>query len=197
MNDRNQRVEYSERIGSRAEQLFTKICKRKGCSVYPSTKKQDIYEHWDRRVVSPKGKNTLVDVKAMKDGNYDFTYLELIGNTGHDGWLLGKADLIAFQQEYGFLLFDRKDLLNWFIKKVNIQSVKQVRDFYSKFFDKQGHMLNSFCHSEGYSLFARHKDDALYKLYSRNPWGDEPRHDITTKARIQDMINEIKYSILK
>jgi len=197
MNNIQQRKEYSERIGNRAEDLFVKICQKKGCSVYQASKREDIFEHWDRRVISPSGKNTLVDVKAMKDGRYDFTYLELIGNTGKNGWLLGKADLIAFQQEYGFLLFSRINLLNWVIKKAQIQSVKQVRDLYSRFFDKQGHMLESFRHAEGYNLFARHKDDALYKLYSRPPWGDKPRHDVTIKARIQDMLNEIKYDVLK
>ena len=56
-------------------------------------------------------------VKAPKDNRFDITYLEIIGITGKDGWLLGKADYIAFQQKNHFIYF-KIIFLDWFFLQV-------------------------------------------------------------------------------
>lgn len=193
MNKVQQRKEYSQNIGDKAENLFAKICQNKGCRVIKATKKQDIFEHWDRKVISKNKKVTLVDIKAIKDNNPNLIYLELIGTKGYDGWLLGKADVIAFEQASGFILFRRLDLLNWCLKKLKLQNVKQIKDLYSRGFDKLGNELPEFKYVEGSEIFTDDKRDAIYKLYSRPPWNGQARHDVMTKARIQDMMNEIEH----
>lgn len=197
MNQVEKRKEYSQNIGDRSEDLFASLCKKKGCNVIKATRRQDIYEHWDCKVISQNKKVNLVDVKAIKDNNPNLIYLELIGTKGYDGWLLGKADIIAFQQEFGFALFKRLDLLNWCLQRLNLQSVKEIKDLYARGFDKQGNRLDSFKYIEGSELFILDKRDAIYKLYTRPPWNGEPRHDVMTKARMQDMMNEIQFWLLK
>lgn len=197
MNQVEKRKEYSQNIGDRAEDLFASLCKKKGCHVVKATRKQDIYEHWDCKIISKNKKVNLVDVKAIKDNDPTLIYLELIGTKGYDGWLLGKADIIAFQQEFGFVLFKRMDLLTWCLQRLNLQSVKQIKDLYARGFDKLGNELPEFKYVEGSEIFTDNKRDAIYKLYSRPPWNDEPRHDVMTRARIHDMMNEIQYWTLK
>jgi hypothetical protein len=41
----------------------------------------------------------------------DFLLIEWKGITGHDGWIWGKADLIAFERQDGFYMIPRKTLL--------------------------------------------------------------------------------------
>ena len=189
------RINYSNRIGNKAEIDFTKICERKKYIVHQATKQEDIYEHWDKKVILPNGKSYKVDVKAIKDNKLDSTFLELIGNTGKNGWLLGLADFIAFQQKEGFVYFKRIDLLKWFYKKVGVGSIDEVRDLYSKLYDKQGNRLNVKVSNS--NMFVSDKKDALYKMYSRKPWGDKARHDVITLVFISDMKKDLKHWLLK
>jgi len=104
----------SQTIGDSAESLFILACEKRGwASPTRSLKKQDIYEHWDVSMST----GTKVDIKAAKrmrrsDGATQSVnvYGEFKGVTGHDGWLYGKADVIAFEREDDFIVV-RRDLL--------------------------------------------------------------------------------------
>lgn len=191
MNQADSRKKYSKKIGNKAESLFASLCVKKGCKIIKATAKQDVYEHWDYKVISRNNKITLVDIKSIKDNNPNLIYLELINTKGHDGWLQGKADLIAFHQDDGFALFKRSDLLNWVLQKLGFGSINEIRALYHECHDEQG-IFDPFGFSEASHYFTSNKKDAIYKLYSRKPWHGKPRHDVMTKARIQDMMNEIE-----
>ena len=80
------------------------------------TKIQDMTEHWDIEFYNPV-KSIKIDVKGLKykkrnDGNpLDIEFwVELVGNTGHLGWVYGKADYIAFEAINEWLIVDREEL---------------------------------------------------------------------------------------
>tara|TARA_B100000085_G_C18485477_1_gene489062 strand:- start:472 stop:1059 length:588 start_codon:yes stop_codon:yes gene_type:complete len=188
------RKEASQKLGDDSENNFFVISDYKGYTPIRANRSQNKYEHWDIRILV-KGKWTLIDVKAKKDNRWDITYLEIIGIIGKDGWLLGKADYIAFQQDGYFIYFKRKDLLNWFFKKVGLNNVSEIRELYNKRFDKEGKPLYSAL-DLSYSnddYFVDKKSDSLYKLYSRPPYDGDPRHDVITMVKIEDMKNDLNY----
>tara|TARA_B100000902_G_C27317569_1_gene922319 strand:+ start:3055 stop:3642 length:588 start_codon:yes stop_codon:yes gene_type:complete len=188
------RAEASQKLGDDSENNFFVISDYKGYTPIRADRRQNKYEHWDIRIYI-KDKWVRVDVKAPKDKRFDITYLEIIGITGKNGWLLGKADYIAFQQEGHFIYFKRRDLLNWFFKKIGLNSINEIREIYNKTFDKEGKPLYddldlSYSNDD---YFVDKKSDSLYKLYSRSPWNGNARHDVMTMVKIEDMKNDLNY----
>jgi hypothetical protein len=189
------RSEYSQQLGDDSENLFFSLCEEKNYKPIRALRRENKYEHWDIKITNPEGEVYRIDVKAIREGSYDTTWLELIGITGKDGSLLGMADYFAFQQKSGFIYFRRIDLLNWFFSKVGskfcIKSVDDARGLYSKYFDEKGYLTTEN------NSFAKSPRDALYNLYSRKPWNKNgeihPRHDITTKVSLKDMKRELKW----
>ena len=151
-------------LGEKAEGLFAEIARYLGWQVSPSSKNENIDEHWDFHIV--KGtENFKVEVKSAKrihrnDSGiqFEYTWVEIHGVRPKDtGWLFGKTDLIAFEKESSFILVKRLELLAVVNNKVNL--VAKVRD----------------------------PKDALYKIYTR-----EGRKDKLTLLRTSD-IEEIKF----
>ena len=191
----NKRLDNSKRIGGEAESTFTNICKRKNYNISEANLKQNKYEHWDRKITLPNKKSYLIDVKAIKDGCYNTTFLEFLGILGHNGWLSGKSDFIAFEQKIGFIYFKTYDLLNWALGKVGVENLEEIRFIYKKLFDKEGSLLCDswdLSHSND-DYFVQNKEGSLYKLYSRPPWQGKPRHDVITKVQIKDMKKDLNY----
>jgi len=188
------RSEASQKLGDDCENNFFVISQHKGYHPVRANRSQNKYEHWDIKILV-KDKWARIDVKAQKDKRFDITYLEIIGITGKDGWLLGKADYIAFQQKDCFIYFKRKDLLNWFFKQIGLNNVTEIREIYNKTFDKDGKFLCNgldLSYSDN-DYFVENKLNALYKLYSRPPWDGKARHDVITMAEIKDMKNNLNY----
>lgn len=106
----------SDQIGHSAEELFVKLAKDKGWTVIAATKKQDYYEHWDYIIRKPDV-TCYIEVKGMKRLNRNITQddsqicIELMGNAGYPGWIYGKSTHIAFLMKEGFVLVDRKKLV--------------------------------------------------------------------------------------
>jgi hypothetical protein len=186
------RAKSSRELGGKSEKLFEYISKSKGYSCIEANSYQNIMEHWDYKI-SAKGKVIRVDVKSAKDNRFDITYLEILGTSGKDGWLLGKADFIAFRQEDHFIYFRRKDLCDWFFKKVGLNNTIEIKEIYSKLFDKQGNLIHDAWDKLNNKYFVKSKWEAVYKLYSRDPWKGKPRHDVMTRAKIEDMKKDLKY----
>tara|TARA_R110000765_G_scaffold7963_4_gene26113 strand:+ start:117910 stop:118404 length:495 start_codon:yes stop_codon:yes gene_type:complete len=101
----------SQEMGDRGESNFVAACLAKGW-VKPekSNSYQDRLQHWDYKMSN----GARVDVKAAKKKNrsdtnpdYSLIYVEFKGITGHAGWIYGKADLIAFEREFDFILIPR------------------------------------------------------------------------------------------
>jgi len=188
----NNRLNYSNRIGERAVKNFTKICKRKNYTIQKANTKQDIYEHWDWKILSPQS-TSFVDLKAIKDNDPNITYLEFIGISGYDGWLCGRSTHIVFEQEEGFIYLKTPDLLNWALKKVGIKDLNEIRTYYKSFYDDVGNMIKTPNFMPGFNYFTKNKSESLYKLYSRSPYQGKPRHDVMTKVLIKDMKKDLNY----
>ncbi len=151
-------------LGERAEALFATLAKKLGWKVSPSSKDENIDEHWDF-LIEKEGIAYKVEVKSRKrisrdDGGTqsELTWIELHGVRPKDtGWLFGKADLIAFEKENSFILVKKFDLLIIVNKKVD--PVAKVRD----------------------------PKGAVYKIYKR-----EGRKDKLTLLPMKD-VEEIKF----
>lgn len=98
-----------------AERLFSdSYMKQIGSILIKSSAEEDIKEHWDFK---DPIKNFTVDVKDMKsetrgkEKNEDLIVCELRNVRGNPGWMLGKADYIAFRRKDGFHMVRRIDLL--------------------------------------------------------------------------------------
>ncbi len=150
-------------LGEKAERLFVEMGRQAGWQVMPSSKNENIDDHWDFHIAKD-AEDFKVEVKSIKRINRndsksrsDYTWVELRNVRGEIGWLFGKADLIAFEKETSFIFVKRLDLLTVVNKKVNL--VAKVRD----------------------------PKNALYKIYTR-----EGRKDRLTLLRISD-IEEIKF----
>ena len=112
---------HTDRMGSDAEQAFQTVCHHHKITVKPSTKQQNIYQHFDF-VVSPfwDKDRSRVEVKAIKcagrgkvpDPSLIYVEFQTVG--GHPGWIYGSADHIALQQDKTeFLVVRRTDLLTF------------------------------------------------------------------------------------
>jgi hypothetical protein len=151
-------------LGEKAEGKFVEIARHAGWQVSPSSKDENIDQHWDFCIIKGE-ENFKVEVKSAKrihrnDSGiqFEFTWVEIHGVRPKDtGWLFGKADMIAFEKEAAFILVKRLDLLAVVNKKVNL--VAKVRE----------------------------PKDALYKIYTR-----EGRKDKLTLLLTSD-IEEIKF----
>lgn len=114
----------SSEIGSIASSKFLKSAEKHGWCVVESSVSEDRMKHIDC-FISKDGLTYSVDVKSIKrrsrhgEFSEDLLWVELVGITGHRGWIFGEADLIAFQRSYGFDLVPRMKIVE-FIGTLNL-----------------------------------------------------------------------------
>ena len=151
MQPSNRRNKYDHKdsleIGDNAQLLFLEIAGKKRLVIAPATKEQDIHEHWDFKIVQ-NGIPYKVDVKARKrvgrgDSNFQdrYVWIELHSVRPYDqGWLYGgKADLIAFEREYDFVIVWRKDLIHLVEKLVDFKTkVSSAKEAVYKVYQRIG-----------------------------------------------------------
>lgn len=121
-----QNKEFS--IGKLKEAEFAKLFS----NTTPSTKEEDMYQHWDLKI------DTKIDIKSLKKENrYDPTYNENfhyveIKNVNNDlGWLYGKADYFAFELENYWLIVDKIKLQNFIKEKCTGKEIGSKKDLYA------------------------------------------------------------------
>jgi len=114
-------------IGKLSEAEFANLF----TNVTPSTKEQDMYEHWDLKLT------TKIDVKAIKKENrYDtvynenFHWVEIKNVHGKLSWLYGEADYFAFETEDYWILVDKLKLQDFMRTKMTGKKVGKVKDPY-------------------------------------------------------------------
>jgi len=106
--------------GNRAEKLFIDSFPDPKIVVLP-TREQDMFEHWDCMINGDK-----YDVKSRKKlhkRDKDFIediHVELINVRGNTGWIRGKADYFAFEQEHDFLIVPREPLYLMVVNKLTL-----------------------------------------------------------------------------
>lgn len=87
------RREHSESLGIQAEAKFVAACNARGYACHKSSKAENTKRHIDFYVTRSKDTVT-VDVKG--NNTPEMIWIELKNIYGHDGWLYGDADYIAF-----------------------------------------------------------------------------------------------------
>lgn len=99
--------------GNIAAKRFDKFIYDHGYSVLPVTPHQDKRLHYDRTVYTDN-KAYKVDIKSTKV--HGFT-VELVNNLGYDGWLYGKADIIAEVKDKNTVRFFKRRKLVTLVHK--------------------------------------------------------------------------------
>jgi hypothetical protein len=105
-----------------------------------ATKDQDIYEHWDFKIVN----ETKIDVKSLRKisrtdskVNENYSWIEILNVHGNKGSLYGDADVIVFET-IDYWIFVKRKKLQEFIEDKCKDKIRTTQS-----------------------------TDALYKLYSR------------------------------
>ena len=132
-------------LGEHAENLFILLAVKLGWRISTSTQEENIHDHWDY-LIEKDDKQYKVEVKSKKrisrsDANEqnNFVWVEIQNVRGETGWLFGKADLIAFEQEKTFLFVKKPDLLKTVNKKVDlVAKVKNPKDAVYKIYKREG-----------------------------------------------------------
>ena len=153
MFTRNKRNKYDKKdsleLGQSAESRFAFAAQHRGWNVVEASKEGNVEEHYDYEI-SKDGQHLKVDVKSKKrvsrkDGTQDdFIWVEFKTVRNTKGWLFGSADLIAFENQNGFKIVERKALVKLINRLVDVGGVK-----------------------------VKSPEDALYKTYTRKGRPDQ------------------------
>jgi len=149
MYTRNKRNKYDKKdsleLGQGAESRFASAAQRNGWKVLEASKKGNIEDHYDYEI-SKGNQRFKVDVKSKKrvsrktgDVQDDLIWVEFKTVRGTNGWLFGSADLIAFENQNGFKIVERKALVRVINKLVKIHvKVDKPEDALYKVYTRKG-----------------------------------------------------------
>ena len=132
---RQERKEYSDKIGLETQDMFVAACNKVGYTCTKTSDNQDINEHIDYYITRKNNTKTSVDVKG---GNHPkVIWVEFYNVQGYEGWLHGKAELIAFDMPElsAFVIVDRKELLELcekIVEKVFVPKQEATRKLYQR-----------------------------------------------------------------
>lgn len=106
------RRDYSSTTGRVSEVRFKRAAEALGFDVAKSSKGSDIHHHIDFHMTMGN-KTWSVDVKG--NNLPDEIWCEFKNVHGRDGWMRGRASIIAFEmpEEGGFCVVNRDKLLEW------------------------------------------------------------------------------------
>lgn len=149
MFTKNKRNQYDKKdsleLGQKAESRFAILAEQNGWKVTEATKKGNIKGHYDYEI-SKDGQSLKVDVKSKKrvsrrseNVQDDFIWVEFRTVRNTNGWLFGEADLIAFENQNGFKIVERKALVRVINKLVKIHvKVEKPEDALYKVYTRKG-----------------------------------------------------------
>lgn len=131
--------------GQAAEDSFRLYAQNHGWAVAEASPSQDRYEHFDF-VISKNGQRARIEVKSARqfpiavNGRMTtrFVLVEFRGITGHDGWLYGNADFIAFERPEGFLLVGRNKLIQLADELVSDDRASRKENMFHKLYSREG-----------------------------------------------------------
>ena len=132
--------------GRRAEVCFKGLAERRGYTVIQTSAASNMREHIDFILArDDEPDKTAVDVKARKkvsrySDEYDDenVWIEFNNVRGNLGWLYGKADKIAFERAFDFVLVDRESLKEYCEATVSPVLVKSTEEAIYKSFQRKG-----------------------------------------------------------
>lgn len=149
MFTRNKRNQYDRKdsleLGQKAEGRFASLAQKQGWTVAEASKTGNIEDHYDYEI-SKDGSQFRVDVKSKKRVSRkadavqdDLVWIEFRTVRGTKGWLFGSADLIAFENQNGFKIVERKALVGVINKLVRINvKVDKPEDALYKVYTRKG-----------------------------------------------------------
>ena len=153
--------------GKQAEICFKNIAENRGYDVTFSSRQVDMKDHIDL-FLKKNDKTFGIDVKATRkvsrhSDHYDdeHTWIEFKNVRGNQGWLYGKADKIAFERQFDFLIVDREELSKYCETKVSTVFVDKASDALYKCYQRAGRK----------DVISRvNMDDILYSnIFTKNP----------------------------
>jgi len=127
-------------VGRSAEDSFKEAALLKGVLCEASSKDENMFSHIDFHITTRKS----VDVKAMKrqeksgDVQWEWTWVEFQNVRGSKGWLLGGADLIAFEVVDAFWIINREALLKYCRKTIHNEYVDRAIDAKYRLYKRRG-----------------------------------------------------------
>jgi hypothetical protein len=133
-------------LGQNAESLFAKSALKHGWRIEPASEDSNKNEHFDY-VMSKDARSLRVEVKSRKrmrrkdsEVQDEHIWIELHGVRKDDqGWLYGKADLIAFELKNSFRIVRRTDLLDLIQRLVDFNArVEESKEALYKLYSRSG-----------------------------------------------------------
>lgn len=141
-NKVNRKNKYKDSFdrGSKSEDNWVALMQSRGNKVKKATFEQDTKLHIDFWITNKLGNTYSVDIKSPKKYTRlgavlsDEVWVEYKNVIGKNGWLLGKADFIAFELSQVFLMVKRVDLKNLCDKliNINIKAVSSEKALYKR-----------------------------------------------------------------
>ena len=166
--------------GKRAETCFKGLAERRGYTVIQTSAASNIREHIDFILArDDEPDKTAVDVKARKkvsrySDEYDDenVWIEFNNVRGNLGWLYGKADKIAFERAFDFVLVDRESLREYCEATVSPVIVKSTAEAIYKSFQREGRkdvisrvpmkdILHPYSFTVGTEIWKKEADSAI------------------------------------
>jgi hypothetical protein len=132
-------------LGNNAEDSFARLAAQRGWKVSAAAKEQNIDEHWDF-LIEKEGQSFKVEVKSEKriqrgdhNSQAEFVWVELRNVRGKVGWLFGRADWIAFENQDVFVFVERLELLKVVNQKVDlVAKVRSAKEALYKIYTRDG-----------------------------------------------------------
>ena len=140
------RYPLEKQQGQRAETCFKGLAERRGYTVIQTSAASNMREHIDFILAMDDEPDKIaIDVKARKkvsrsSNEYDDenVWIEFNNVRGNLGWLYGKADKIAFERAFDFVLVDRESLREYCEATVSPVLVKSTEEAIYKSFQRKG-----------------------------------------------------------
>lgn len=137
-----ERIKKCAENGAHSEDKFAEVLTHFGYQVFDATEEENIKDHIDKYFITPEAiywgsfQQHSVDIKGIKDFNkcdnlskyLSYNILEYTNVNGDKGWLYGKADYIAFETEYSFILVVRSELLKFALDTSIISPLRIDKD---------------------------------------------------------------------
>lgn len=126
------RLAESMRVGKTCEVRFKRAAEKLGFSVEKSSHQDDRYNHVDFWLSFVGNGRWGVDVKGSNLPEY--IWCEFKNVAGEDGWMYGKADIIAFDMPEvgGYVIVGREELKNYCEKETSETVVSAKINAYKK-----------------------------------------------------------------
>lgn len=172
--------------GKTGELLFEELLRKKGVSFTKSDSTDDMVNKIDYYM----GKTNLsIQIKSSPKTDDNTRCVEFVDVRGNNGWMASKAEIIAFETTYGFLLVKIEDIWNLLKNKLQFYSSDNVDFKYDDSLPLKENISNHYNLMRVSNSLNKtyYKSVDIYNLYTRADWDGQKRWDFCTKVPLQDL----------